>query len=501
MSEALHSVNWETGELKFEFLTTEDTDSDKKFTSSIKNLLVLIKDFYGADNVLVYWFNKNKNSFKLLASSEDNWKEVLNERFEAGNDQISRVCLSGASEIINFETDQDKKLIRHYKGYFNIKSIIVNPLLIDDDAVAVVLCESKTLNFFGTPNLYTLQVFSESITNYVKYYSLNEDFEYQDRILKLLASGKMNAPEEIYDVIEKSFIRYVDYQSFFIILNVNKKFLVAKQYSVNKAIGNQIDSDIEEGSLVMKSIQNSRISTHYFDRNESKEYRFSRSESANTEIFFCVIPVLAGDYCIGAFAFETKANVYEMQKILSKAYKLIFPQFMYLKNLESFTNESPDINDRQTGFYNRTFFESRLASEISRCRIFDESHLYCVYITVDNPDTKNQSLVVNDFLDKVISDVLREKFIGYDMVFRTGQGKFALMFDLDSDERIFLEIEKIRKYISTKIYNVEGKEISFTVSCAIKKYDDLNLTQEDFLKELDNLIALAVSEGGNSVKL
>ena len=501
MAEEYNSISKETGELKFEFLTNDNTDSDKKFTSSIKNLLVLIKDFYGADDALVYWFNQNKQSFKLLASSEDNWKDVLYERFEIGSDPISRVCLKKISEIINFENDQDKKFIRHYKSFFNIKSIIANPLLLEDEAVAVVLCESKTLNFFGTPNLYTLQVFSESITNYVKYYSLNEDFEYQDSVLRSMASGKIVNDSYAFDMIEKSFSRYIEYDTLSVIRGESKEFVVAKQYPVNNGKNGVLRLLLDGGSLAMKSIQSGKIITHFFDRNITREFRLFKDEDSRSDMFFCVIPVLINDFCLGALAFETKENVFNKRNELSKMYKLILPQFLYLKNLESLSHKELDIIDDETGFYNRSFFETRLASEISRCRLFDDSLLYCIYIVIDSAGQTRESSLPGDFLFKALSDALKEKFLSYDMLFRIDTNKFAMILNLGSDEKAFLELEKFRKYISSKIYSVEGKEISFTISCGIKRYDDLNCMQEEFLNELDNLVLLAVNEGGNSVKI
>jgi GGDEF domain-containing protein len=87
------------------------------------------------------------------------------------------------------------------------------------------------------------------------------------------------------------------------------------------------------------------------------------------------------------------------------------------------------------------------------------------------------------------------------MIFRLGQNKYAVLMNVSSDEKVFLELEKIRKAVSSKIYNTEGKEISYTVSFAIKKYDDMNLSRQAFLKELNDLLELAGSEGGNCVKI
>jgi GGDEF domain-containing protein len=500
LTEEYTSNNKETGELKFEFFTNDESDSDKKFTSSIKNLLVLIKDFYGADDALVYWFNKNKRSFKLLASSEENWKEVLKDRFEIGNDAISRVCLNKRSEIVNLGSDDDRKLINHYSVLFNIKSVIANPLLLYDEAVAVVLCESKTLNFFGTPNLYTLQVFSESITNYIKYYSLNEDFEYQESIFSLLASGGLSEDDQIYKLIEKSFVRHLNYDRLSIILRQDYAYRLEKIFTEDET-DSKTGLVVDENSLSMKSIKSGKIITHFFDRNETKEYRFFKNDEVRSGLFFCMIPFMLGGICIGAIAFETKENVYEMQKSLSKAYKLAFPLFMYLNSLRTIIRDDEDIVDRDTTLFNNSYFRTRLDSEINRCRLFNESDLYCVYVKIDDNADTGEYKGQNVNLRKIFADELKEKFLNYDMLFRIEDNKFAVLLTSSSEEKIFLEFEKFRKYLSTKIYNIEGKDISFTVSCAIKKYDDINILQENFLHELNNLLQLASSEGGNSVKI
>jgi diguanylate cyclase (GGDEF)-like protein len=281
----------------------------------------------------------------------------------------------------------------------------------------------------------------------------------------------------------------------------NRGFVLARQFSSNNGISGVLGMNIDNGSLAMKAIQSGKIITHFFDRNISKEYRFFKDEDSITGVYFCIIPVLIADFCIGAMAFETKENVYGMQKLLSKVYKLVYPQFLYLKNLESLSHTELDILDHETGFYNRSFFEARLASEMSRCRLFDDSSLYCVYVTVDNPGHLKGSSLQNDFLLKALADAMKEKFLSYDMLFRIGPNKFAVLLNLSSDEKVFIEFEKFRKYISTKIYNIEGQEISFTISCAIKKYDDFNCMQEDYQNELENLLLLAESEGGNSVKI
>jgi hypothetical protein len=265
------------GELSFEFFEKGEEDSDKKFTSSVKNLLVLVKDFYGADGTAVYWFNKSKQRFKMLAVSEDGRIGEYKERFSLGNDYVSTVCLRKKSEIINIESEKERELIGHHEGNSQVKSIIAAPLLLDDEVIAVVLCESKTLNFFGTPNIYTLQVFSESITNYIKYYSLNEDFVFEDSVLGILASGRVRDEEEAYGIIKTIFDRYVVYDRLYLVSKIGDEYEVVKSYSgvEGGTEGSGFDGMIEHNSTAFKSADEMKIGVHEFKKEESGYFRFS----------------------------------------------------------------------------------------------------------------------------------------------------------------------------------------------------------------------------------
>lgn len=120
---------------------------------------------------------------------------------------------------------------------------------------------------------------------------------------------------------------------------------------------------------------------------------------------------------------------------------------------------------------------------------------------MDNTDALSDMGLKRGEAESLLIGFLKESLPGYDRLFKTDENKFALIVDVSSDEKIFLEIEKIRKSLSAKIYNIEDKEINFTVSFAIKRFDDLNMTRDEFLEELDNLLELAKSEGGNTVKI
>ena len=145
-------------------------------------------------------------------------------------------------------------------------------------------------------------------------------------------------------------------------------------------------------------------------------------------------------------------------------------------------------------------FLGRVDSEINKCRMFNDSSLYCVYTGIDNLESHSESENGNQ-IETLFYEFLKDKFSGYDMMFRLEKNKYAVITSVCSDENLFIEIEKIRKSLSAKIYNIEDKEINFTASFAIKRYADLKMSKDEYLKDLDNLLVLAFSEGGNTVKI
>ena len=500
MADETKNLEDDFGELRFEFFEKGEDDADKKFTGSVKNLLVLIKDFYGADGTVVYWFNKSKQRFKILAVSEDGRIGEYKERFLLGNDYVSTVCLRKKSEIINIESDKDRELLGHHESNAQVKSVIAAPLLLDDEVIAVVLCESKTLNFFGTPNIYTLQVFSESITNYIKYYSLNEDYVFEDSILGAVASGRLKDENEAYNIIKTVFDRYVVYDRLYLAVRNGEEYTVVKSYSDDESSsGSGYNGVIEHNSIAFSSAEEEKISVYDFGKKVNGVFRFSEKENINSGPWFCCLPVIADGDCFGLVSFDAKSNIHINQKILSKLYKLLFPVFLFLINKQRAGEVLTD--DDSDAFLDEDAFTARLETEISKCRLFNENNLYCVEFCIDNTDLiKDEQEKIAD-KEELLIEFLREKLAGYDTIYKLGENKYMLVADVCSEEKVFLEIEKIRKSLSAKIYNIEGKEINFTASFAIKRYDDMSMSRDEYLKEIENLLDLAQTEGGNVVKI
>lgn len=337
------------GELRFDFIKSKNADDDLKFVTSVKNLLKIVKDFYGADSTAVYWFNKIKNSFKLLASSEDEQWSNYTERFESNDDILTKSCIDRTSGLYDDIEESGFKNFPFFKNASKVKSVLINPVEINQEVIACIICESKVEKYFGNPNLYSMEVFTESIVGLIGYYTLKEEYLYQAGLIK-----KLRKSANIYDEID--------------------------------------------------------------------------------------------------------------------------------------------------GLYSKSFFDKRLDSEINRCRQFNTNELIVVYGALDNIEALKESGFGLKVFVKLFSEEIQRLLNGYDMIFRSGENLLTIVIQSEKTDSVLIELEKIRKLISTKIFKFEDKELSFTASFAFKKYERPEMNRDDFLKEINDMLGSAASEGGNVIK-
>jgi GGDEF domain-containing protein len=340
----------DVGELRFDFSKSRNADDDLKFVISVKNLLVIIKDFYGADSTAVFWFNKTKNSFKLLTSSEDEQWSNYTERFEADGDALSGACKDKSSGLYDDIEKSGYAEFPFFKNASKVKSVLINPVEINKEVIACIICESKVEKYFGNPNLYSLEVFTNNIESLISYYSLKEEYIYQAGLVR-----KLRKSVNVYD------------------------------------------EEIE-------------------------------------------------------------------------------------------------------GLYSKSFFDRRIDSEISRCKQFNTNELVLVYASIDNIDALKESGISLKEYVKLFFGEIRLLLNGYDMMFRLSENLVAMLIQTEKTDNVLIELEKIRKLISTKIFKLEDKELSFTASFAFKKYENPGMNRDDFLKEINDMLGSAASEGGNVIK-
>lgn len=490
MNQDLEHKFIDAGELRLEVLAEDESDDDKRFRASVKNLLILIKDYYGADSAAFYWFNVYKKQHKLLTSSELIDEDAYISRYDTGEDILTQSCLKKEPSIIKTGYDNDRLRLAYRTDVSDVKSILVYPVLIEQEVVGCIICESKTNDFFDIPNVKTLSVFSESIASYIKYYSTYEEFYFQDKILKSLASGKLAEENAVNLLIENIITRFID------IKNLRLVHPESSGFKVLKNPGSNLEGRIDESSLTAQAINNKKIVVYDFKADVINEFRFFKDENIERDSVFTVMPVFAGKKCLGALCIDT-INVLSLNEVFfAKIYKLVVPVFLYLFELKRKINISEDLYDECTDFYNTKYFDICLNSEIIRCRHFNENNLFIIYLYADELTVETDKNLITQ-----VFGFIKEYFSGYDRLFKIGNEKLAMLINMESSEKIFLNFEKLRKEISTKIIKINEKEFNPTISVVIKRFDIQSDTKDIIFSDMNKMLELCEKEGGNTVKI
>lgn len=214
-------------------IANQNDNVDQKFLNSVNAVIGLIKEYYPAMNVAVYWYNEVNKSFKIL-SVKSELSDVFSQRFDLGQDIISHTCKNKKSVLLNINDNELNKdlLLDFYQLSNGIKSVICTPILLDNEVIGALLCDSGIDNFYGEPNLESLQIFSSIIAYYIKYFSVEDEFSFDKYVLGVLTDKKMFTENELFDLIHKCVNRYVDYISMALVLNNNEKYFVKKNFHI-----------------------------------------------------------------------------------------------------------------------------------------------------------------------------------------------------------------------------------------------------------------------------
>ncbi len=484
----------EAGELRLEVLTDlpetgrSETDNDIKFRASVKNLLVLIKDFYGADSAAYYWFNLPRKQHKLLISSEYEDEILYLQKYGIGEDIITETCLKKEPVIYKAGNENERIRLAYRADISDVKTILAYPVLIEHEVIGTIICESKTEDFFAEPNIRTMSVFSESIANYIRYYSTYEEFFYHDKILKFIGSGKLTTEKDVCEMLGSIIAKFIDYKNLY--------FVLAHGYGF-KVLGsseNGSEKSVDEKSLTAQAIKSKKLTGYNFKTGVTNEFRFYKDEKFGRDSEFTAIPVYAGYKCIGALCVDTVNQININKSFFFTIYKLLLPAFLYLNELRRKVNETGELIDEGSDFYNKKFFDKLLSSEINRCRRYNEYNTFVVFLRVDNTDSEKE-LIAEVF--KFIKDY----FSGFEMLFRTDNNKIAMLVNADNADKIYLDYEKMRKELSSKIIKIENKEYIPSLSIVIKRVDAQTVLKENILNEIDKMLIICENEGGNTVKI
>lgn len=156
--------------------------------------------------------------------------------------------------------------------------------------------------------------------------------------------------------------------------------------------------------------------------------------------------------------------------------------------------------DGLTGLNNHRTFQERLEVEIARSKRFNH-RLSLLIIDIDYFKKFNDNFGhrVGDEVLRRVACLLAESTRNIDFAARYGGEEFVLILPETAIEGAVLTAERIREVIARRKMNVDGKDLSVTVSIGVASFPEDADYREMLIERADNALYSAKKSGRNKV--
>jgi diguanylate cyclase (GGDEF)-like protein len=156
--------------------------------------------------------------------------------------------------------------------------------------------------------------------------------------------------------------------------------------------------------------------------------------------------------------------------------------------------------DGLTGIFNRRYFELRIEEEVERCRRFDTG-MAVIMVDIDQFKRLNDEFghLLGDEVLRQVSSIFYQQLRKIDVVCRYGGEEFALLLSQTSLQHAMGVAEKLRRLIET--WQFPGVPRSVTISAGTATYPDHGTTRDELVKAADSGLYAAKQAGRNCVRV
>jgi diguanylate cyclase (GGDEF)-like protein len=156
--------------------------------------------------------------------------------------------------------------------------------------------------------------------------------------------------------------------------------------------------------------------------------------------------------------------------------------------------------DGLTGIFNRRFFEMRILEEIERARRYGTG-MAVIMADIDHFKRLNDEFghVLGDEVLRQVSSLFHQQVRKIDVVCRYGGEEFGILLTQTSAQHAINIAEKLRKLVAG--WQFPGVPRTVTISAGAAAFPDQGVTRDELVKAADNALYAAKQAGRNRVCL
>jgi diguanylate cyclase (GGDEF)-like protein len=461
----------------------------------LQQILVIARDYFHLHNVTILLMDEETQ--ELYPRSQIGWEEGKDFRVPVGVG-ITGTAAQQKRPIHSPDVTKDSRYLSTSK---TTRSELAVPLMVRDEVVGVLDCQSDNLNHFDADTIDLLALFSIQASmalQNARLYSLERRRASQLEVINAIAQ-QMTAVLDIKELLDK------------VCLLVQHAFQVS-HVSVLQKEEDELVLRAHHGTLTPRFPEGGRVSAGdgfwglvlrggktllENDVKKSSTYVGFYRETCST----VCIPLVAFGQSLGILVLDSALpsafHSYEVQPLESVAdiCATAIQNAHYVDRVKQLA-----YLDGLTGIFNRRYFELRMAEEIERARRF-ETGMAVIMVDIDQFKYLNDEFghLLGDEVLRQVSSIFHQQLRKIDVVCRYGGEEFAILLSQTNPNHALNVAEKLRSLV--ELWQFPGVPRSVTISAGAASYPEHGTTRDELVKAADAGLYMAKQAGRNQVLL
>ena len=389
---------------------------------------------------------------------------------------------------------------RYIMSASSTHSELAIPLMVRDQVVGVLDCQSANLNHFDSETVDMLTLFSTQASmalQNARLYSLERRRAAQLEVINAIAQ-QTTAVLDLKELLSKVCILI---QQAFLVAHVSV-LLKDEEDLVLRACYGKLTTRVPEGGRLSSGVG------PWGRALEAGKTLMENDAAASPDAGLYVesgsrmcIPLLSFGQTLGVLVLDSdrkgafNANDTQPLESVADIVATAIQNAHYIDRVKQLA-----YLDGLTGIFNRRFFELRIAEEIERARRF-KSGLGVIMIDIDQFKRLNDEFghLLGDEVLRQVSSLLSQQLRKIDVVCRYGGEEFAIVLSQTSQQHTLAVAEKLRRIVER--WQFPGVPRAVTISAGTASYPEHGLTRDELVKAADAGLYAAKQGGRNRVCL
>jgi diguanylate cyclase (GGDEF)-like protein len=460
----------------------------------LQQILIIARDYFHLKNVAVFlWDNETS---ELYPRCQIGWDE--------GHDHVRLPLGVG---ITGHAAQQKRPLYvpdvlkdsRYISSCKSTRSEFAVPLMVRDEIVGVLDCQSEKPDYFDSDTIDLLTLFSTQASmalQNARLYALERRRASQLQAINAIAQ-QMTAVLDLKELLNKVCILVKDA---FHVAHVSV-LLKEEDELVLHAQHGRLTPRISEGGRVSaatglwgRSLQGAKTLINNDSKTDPDYVDFYVETKSRM-----AIPLVSFGQALGVLVLDSEDtnafNIADMQPLESVAdiCATAIQNAHYVERVKQLA-----YLDGLTGIFNRRFFELRMAEELDRARRFGAG-MAVIMVDIDHFKRLNDEFghLLGDEVLRQISSIFHQQLRKIDVVCRYGGEEFAILLSQTDPQHALTVAEKLRSVVAG--WQFPGVPRSVTISAGTANYPDHGTTRDALVKAADAGLYSAKQAGRNRV--